>query len=67
MIPPQILRPTSMKERIGGVMIPVLDHGRPITVITGSDLNLRQLDLFPQPGILSIEELLLQPTFKKAL
>lgn len=67
MIPPQILRPMNRKEIIGGVTSPVLDPGRPITVITGPDLNLRYLNLLPQLCVLSIEELLPQSTFEKAL
>lgn len=67
MIPPQILCPMSREERISGVTSPVLDPGRLIAVITGPDLDLRYLNLLPQPCVLSTEDLLPQSTFKKAL
>jgi hypothetical protein len=67
MIPPQFLNPMSRKERIGGVTSLDLDPGRLIAVVTGPDLDLRYLNLLPQPCVLSTEDLLQQSTFKKAL
>ncbi|KAG1719560.1 uncharacterized protein EDB91DRAFT_1257568 [Suillus paluster] len=65
----QILLPLSRKEITGGVTSPVLDPGLLITVITGPklDLDLRYLDLLPQPCVPSTEDLLPRSTVRRTL